>query len=260
MAPIAGRARLSEPNAQSTDGPFATLERARDAVRDLKKSKSTDIVVLIREGTYQLEETVVFGLEDSGEGDSTITYAAYPGETPVFSSGREIKGWKKVTGRTAGPAERRRAERSGWRTFPGVFFTLYDAEGLLPRARSAGFIPLGGRKSQHAAFPGGPVEELAECGRCGNRRSSASRLDCECPAIGIGRRGSADCPHVNRRNLCDEPTPFPERNRIVLGRERAGGTRRAGRVGSEYKGRQALSLAAGRVARHGSSIDGVDPR
>ena len=75
---------LATPNAQKTDGPFATLERARDAVRDLKKSKSTDIVVLIREGTYQLEETVVFGLEDSGVGESTVTHAAYPGETPVF--------------------------------------------------------------------------------------------------------------------------------------------------------------------------------
>jgi len=60
---------LSNPNAQGTDGPFATLERARDAVRDLKKSKSTDIVVLVREETYQLDKTVVFGLEDSGVGD-----------------------------------------------------------------------------------------------------------------------------------------------------------------------------------------------
>ena len=83
---------LSRPNSQGTDGPFATLTRARDAVRDLKKRKSTDILVLVREGTYPLEKTVVFGLQDSAEGDSTVTYAAYPGETPVFSSGREIKG------------------------------------------------------------------------------------------------------------------------------------------------------------------------
>ena len=86
---------LSEPDGQGTDGPFATVQRARDAVRDLKKRKSADIVVLIREGTYQLEKTVVFGLEDSGVGDSTVTYAAYPGETPVFSAGREIKGFVK---------------------------------------------------------------------------------------------------------------------------------------------------------------------
>ena len=105
---------LAEPNAQGTDGPFATLERARDAVRDLKKSKTTDIVVLLRGGTYPLTKTVVFGLEDSGEGDSTVTYAAYPGETPVFSSGREIKGWKKVTGDLPGLPEKR-GEMSGKR-------------------------------------------------------------------------------------------------------------------------------------------------
>lgn len=99
---------LSVPNAQGTDGPFASLERARDAVRVLKKRKSTDIVVWVREGTYRLEKTVVFGLEDSGKGDSTVTYAAYPGETPVFSSGREIKGWKKVTARLPGLPECRK--------------------------------------------------------------------------------------------------------------------------------------------------------
>jgi hypothetical protein len=64
-------------------------------VRDLKQQKATDIVVLIREGTYQLDETVVFGLEDSGQGDSTVTYAAYPGEKPVFSSGRKSRIGKK---------------------------------------------------------------------------------------------------------------------------------------------------------------------
>jgi len=88
---------LAEPNAQANDGPFATLVRARDAVRAAKNRQSTDILVLARAGTYQLDETVVFGLEDSGVGDSTVTYAAYPGETPVFSSGREIHGWRKVT-------------------------------------------------------------------------------------------------------------------------------------------------------------------
>jgi hypothetical protein len=84
--------RLATPNARESDGPFATLTRARDAVRDLKKQKTTEIVVWVRGGTYELKKRVVFGLEDSGVGDSTVTYAAYPGETPMFSSGREIKG------------------------------------------------------------------------------------------------------------------------------------------------------------------------
>ena len=148
---------LHEPNAQASDGPFATLGRARDAVRDLKKRTSKDIVVLVRAGTYQLKTTVVFGLEDSGEGDSTITYAAYPGEKPVFSSGQEITGWKKVSGKLPGlPKE---AGGNIWvANVSGRFFTLYDAKGLLPRARSAGFIPLDGGSRNRLHFPEGRLK------------------------------------------------------------------------------------------------------
>ncbi|CAH8283528.1 parallel beta-helix repeat protein [Mariniflexile fucanivorans] len=126
---------LESPNAQGTDGPFATLERAKDAVRILKKKKSKNIVVLIREGVYKLNETVVFGLEDSGDDKSTITYAAYPNEIAVFSSGQEIKGWKKVTTDLPGLAE----EAKGKLLVAEVsnkFLTLYDEEGMLPRAQS----------------------------------------------------------------------------------------------------------------------------
>jgi len=148
---------LAAPNAQGTDGPFATLERARDAVRDLKKRKLTDILVLIREGTYRLAKTVVFGLEDSGEGDSIVTYAAYPGETPVFSSGREIKGWKKVTAELPGlPKEaigKLRVAKVSDR-----FLTLYDAEGLLPRAQSERFVPLKGSSKTQLRFPEGRLK------------------------------------------------------------------------------------------------------
>ena len=115
---------LAAPNAQKSDGPFATLERARDAVRELKKQKATDIVVLVREGTYQLTNTIVFGLEDSGVGDSTITYAAYPGETPVFSSGREIQGWEQVTGELPGLPEVGTRETAGREDFGSVLNAL----------------------------------------------------------------------------------------------------------------------------------------
>lgn len=145
---------LSEPNAPRTDGPFATLERARDAVRESGKSQSTNVLVLIREGTYRLKKTVVFGLPDSASDDSVVTYAAFPGETPVFTSGQEIGGWKKVTEALPGlPAE------SIGNVFEanvsGRFRSLYDDEGLLPRARSKGFIPPadGSRNTVH--FPKG---------------------------------------------------------------------------------------------------------
>ena len=148
---------LATPNAPRTDGPFATLERARDAVRDLKKTKTTDIVVLIREGTYQLKNTVVFGLEDSGVGDSTITYAAYPGETPVFSSGQEITGWKKVTGELPGLPKARR-ETSGWRMSRGGSSPSTMPKGCChARGRPASFRFQGGsRNTLH--FPEGRLK------------------------------------------------------------------------------------------------------
>ncbi|MCM2369792.1 right-handed parallel beta-helix repeat-containing protein [Aporhodopirellula aestuarii] len=145
---------LPDLNDQRNDGPFATLERARDAVRELKKSKQSDISVLIRGGTYQLTQPVVFGTNDAPQGDSTITYGAYPDETPVFSSGQEIKDWRKVTGDLPGlPSE---AIGKVWEAdVSGQFRTLYDSEGMLPRARSTGFIPLQGGSRNKLHFPKG---------------------------------------------------------------------------------------------------------
>ncbi|WP_231617427.1 right-handed parallel beta-helix repeat-containing protein [Novipirellula aureliae] len=148
---------LPTPDDEGADGPFATLQRARDAIREMGTRPSEDLVVEVREGTYQLSETVVFGIQDSPQGDSTVTYAAYPGETPVFSSGKEIEGWTKVTDALPGlPAV---ANGNIWvADVSDRFFTLYDAEGLLPRARSEGFIPLGGGSRNQLHFPAGRLK------------------------------------------------------------------------------------------------------
>ncbi len=148
---------LATPNEQHSDGPFATLERARDAVRKLGKSPSGNVVVLIRGGTYRLEKTVVFGQQDSGQGDSTITYAAYPGETPVLSSGQDIGDWMTLT--TAPPGLQ--TEVVGKVLVANVssqFVVLFDAKGLLPRARSQGFIPLEGGSRDQLRFPVGRLK------------------------------------------------------------------------------------------------------
>lgn len=123
---------LAEPNAGKTDGPFATIERAQQAVRDLKlrvykpKKKPVekrwigsphplgegkDILVLIREGYYSLAKPLQFTPEDGGERvetdlpsgafeyhhlrDHYVTYAAYPNEKPIISGGRRIGNWRK---------------------------------------------------------------------------------------------------------------------------------------------------------------------
>ena len=84
---------LAAPNADKTDGPFATVARARNAVRDLKRQPGgAPASVVLHGGTYALAEPLVFTPEDSN-----ATYAAAPGEQPVLSGGRRIANWESVT-------------------------------------------------------------------------------------------------------------------------------------------------------------------
>ena len=60
----------AEPNAAKTDGPFATLARARDAVRAWKGqqggSLKAPVTVFLRGGTYFLKEALALTPQDSG--------------------------------------------------------------------------------------------------------------------------------------------------------------------------------------------------
>jgi hypothetical protein len=136
-------------NSGTKESPFASLIRARNAVRELKKEKQdSDIIVHIRGGSYAIHETVVFGLEDSGNRNQVITYAAYPGEEPVFSSGVNISDWEKLTDYPSALPQVARGQvwvadlpetKGGkWR-----FFTLFDGDKMLPRAIGKGFVPEG---------------------------------------------------------------------------------------------------------------------
>ncbi|MGC9349280.1 MAG: right-handed parallel beta-helix repeat-containing protein [Anaerolineae bacterium] len=86
---------LEEPNVDGTDGPLATMERARDRVRGWKLTGrlTGPVTVYLRGGRYHLEQPMVFRPEDSGP----ITYAAYPGEQPILDAGRRIEGWRVET-------------------------------------------------------------------------------------------------------------------------------------------------------------------
>jgi hypothetical protein len=85
-------------NPGTAEKPFASLARARDAVRKLLAGGPRDVTVLLRGGRYELAETLILGPEDGAAEGRTVTYAAWPDETPVVSGGREIKGWRKETG------------------------------------------------------------------------------------------------------------------------------------------------------------------
>ncbi len=80
--------------------PFATLERARDEIRSVKRAgrlPEGGLTVFLREGRYFREETFDLRPEDSGEERAPVIYAAYPGERPVVLGGKPIVGWKPLT-------------------------------------------------------------------------------------------------------------------------------------------------------------------
>lgn len=155
---------LVQPSDEATDGPLATLAAARNAVRDLVGETGRDVTVLLREGAYRLTETVVFSLKDSAAEDHTITYAAYPGETPVLSSGAPVTGWGKLDDAPSGlPASARNKVWVADVSALGQFSTLYDGDRELPRARGNGFSPIGSpprTEEGHRTleFPPGAVE------------------------------------------------------------------------------------------------------
>ncbi len=85
----------------SISAPFATIEKARDAIRAIKEKGplTSPVTVYVRGGLYELSETLVFKLEDSGTNDYPITYTAYEDEKPVISGGRSISGpWTDYKG------------------------------------------------------------------------------------------------------------------------------------------------------------------
>jgi len=89
--------KLAAPNAGKTDGPVATVARAQQLVRELKKqepNRDKPIVVLVRGGTYFLDKPIAFGPDDSGTEKAPVVYRAFGDERPVFSGGAVIKGWK----------------------------------------------------------------------------------------------------------------------------------------------------------------------
>jgi len=92
--------RLPTPNAAGTDGPFATLAQARDAIREIKAANQFNgpITVMVRGGTHRLSEPLVLTAQDSGTDQCSITYIAYPGEKPVLSGGKVIADWTPYQG------------------------------------------------------------------------------------------------------------------------------------------------------------------
>ena len=75
----------------SAEAPFASISKAKEYVRTLKKSGG-DIVVEIADGFYALDETLIFDENDSGTKDSRVIWRAAEGAHPVISGGKIFDG------------------------------------------------------------------------------------------------------------------------------------------------------------------------
>ena len=91
---VAPAARASGPTSLTAAGrPFATLEGARDAVRELKATAGRPVGglrVRVRSGVHALARGVRFGPEDSGTAAAPIVYCAAEGETVRLLGGRQL--------------------------------------------------------------------------------------------------------------------------------------------------------------------------
>jgi hypothetical protein len=88
--------KLAAPNKAKTDGPLASIDAAREALRRARDGGGKGgATVSIRGGTYFLAQPLTFSPLDSGTADAPIVYENYPNETPVFSGGTRISGWKR---------------------------------------------------------------------------------------------------------------------------------------------------------------------
>lgn len=142
--------RFADANADQSDGPVATIGRARALVAGLKRAAllAGPVTVWIRGGRYPLREPLVFGPEDS----APVTYTAYPGEHPILDGGERVEGWRveRVGEMTAWAVDLPEVASGEW-----YFRSLFVGGVRRPRARMPvdGFFRI-------ADVPGGKLKGM----------------------------------------------------------------------------------------------------
>ncbi len=132
---------LDAPNAGRTDGPFATIARAQQAVRDALMGTGVDGArVLLRGGVYYLDRPLELTPEDTAGGAVPVVYAAYENETPIISGGREITDWE-ITDEGRWTAQLPEVESGEW-AFSQLF--VNDQRRLRPRLPKTGYYYIAG--------------------------------------------------------------------------------------------------------------------
>ena len=93
--------KIEQPNENKTDGPFATLEGARDAIRILKETKKVpkgNVIVEIQGGVYELPGAFELEEKDGGANSrSRLIYIGQRGSEVRLVGGKNLTKWDLVT-------------------------------------------------------------------------------------------------------------------------------------------------------------------
>lgn len=81
-------------NAGTFEAPLASLQRARDILRDMRRTAPTSpeggTTVWLHEGVYELKTPLVLEPEDGGSQEKPVLYSASAGEHPQLLGGKEV--------------------------------------------------------------------------------------------------------------------------------------------------------------------------
>ena len=83
----------AEPNADGTDGPVATLTRARDVIRGLRAAgplPAGEVTVIVRGGVYSQPQSLELSAQDSGTPESPVVFRAAPDEEARLMGGQVV--------------------------------------------------------------------------------------------------------------------------------------------------------------------------
>jgi len=91
--------KRARPNADGSDGPFATLEAARDAVRKLKAGPGLPkggVIVEIRGGVHRRDRTFALDARDAGLLGKPVVYRGEAGSSVSLTGGVALDAWTPV--------------------------------------------------------------------------------------------------------------------------------------------------------------------
>lgn len=87
--------KLLLPDPDGTDGPFKTLQKAKDTLRMVTAGgMDKDMTVVLRGGTYPLNATLAFDDRDSGKNGHQIRYINYLHEEPIINGAVPVLDWE----------------------------------------------------------------------------------------------------------------------------------------------------------------------